>query len=311
MAYNRGNNPDLVLTAIDSVFYGEYDYPEIPGVATAENELLFKQSQADRGAVITEEYQGPGEWIETQEEQNLPEAAIRTGNKKTHTVANFKKSLKIPVEFYEDDIHDSVDATIKKMAIRAKTTRDKRAFINYRDGNTSSVLSSDGANLFSNSHTSMLGETIDNLETGTLTPSNFEILMRVLIEQKAQDGELGGHAPAAFLVPPALFPDAIEITKSDLQPGTSNNNVNYVSLIYPGMQVFQTPYIGAAYGGSNVEHFLVGRNHSIFRWVRIPMETDLIDWRYDGQDRYTYKGRYREVTSPISWEGAVMSDGSV
>jgi hypothetical protein len=311
--FNSGLNPDVVKSGLDSVFFGEFDYPNIPGVATAENALLFKQSTSDRQAVITEEYSGVGEFEAIEEEGENPEATVRTGNKQTHAIVNYKKALLIPKEFYDDDQHDTIDNSVSRCGIRARTTRDKNALLVY-GGGFDSTLTGDAAYLFSASHTSLNGDTIDNLETGAFTPDALEVLVRTLIEQKSQDGELGGHNPAALLVPPILFPDAIEAAKSELKADSMDNNLNYFSTIYPGLQVFQSPFVGSNYNTStyaNTGYYLVGRNHGITRWKREDIYTRIVSWEYDRKDRWTYKMGFREKVAPQSWEGCAASNGSV
>jgi len=311
---NTGYNPSLVKTAIDEVFYGEYDRESEPQEVLATNPIFFKQSQTDRGAVISEEYEGPGAFEVHVEEEEIKQATIRTGNQKTHTVLNYKKGVKIPVEFYEDDMHDAVNQTIAKFGMRARTSRDKYAYeLSY--GNAFSVTTSDAVALISNSHTLMSGDTLDNLETGTLTPANLETIIKSLRLQKAQDGELGGHNAAGLLVPPALFPDAIEFAGSELKPDVTDNNLNYFSRIYPGMVVGTSAYLDSTYNSlnsnANTSYFVVSRNHTIMRWVRKSLTTSLVPPDTDDQDRYHYKARYREVVSVVSPEGIVGSNGTV
>lgn len=311
MALNSGLAASAVKTAIDEVFYGENDYESQPGIALATNPLIFRQASTDRGAEITEEYSGVGAFEVHQEEESIKEATVRIGNQKTHTVLNYKRSVKIPVEFFEDDMHSVVNQTISKFGLRARTTRDREALGVYNLG-FSTATTSDGVALFSNSHVALgSGNTIDNLETAALAPASLETLVKSLLEQEAQDGDLGGHVPAFLMVPPILFPDALEISKSELKANTTDNNLNYFSMIYPGMQIFQSPYLAGAYpNGSEVRYFVGSRNHSVTRWVRKALTTDLVSPETDDQDRYTYKARFREVCSPVSWEGIVASNGT-
>jgi hypothetical protein len=173
MSLNSGLAPSAVKTAIDEVFYGENDYENQPGIALATNPLIFRQATTDRGAEITEEYSGVGAFEVHQEEEAIKEATVRIGNQKTHSVINYKRSVKIPVEFFEDDMHSVVNQTISKFGMRARTTRDKEALGVYNLGFTT-ALTSDGVALFSNSHVALgSGNTIDNLETGALSPANL------------------------------------------------------------------------------------------------------------------------------------------
>src|SRR3990167_1039160 len=310
---NTGLSPNSVKSGLDEVFYTEFDYAEAPGVATATDPIFFRQKSTQLGAVQTEEFLPPGEWETHQEEEEVRISTVRTGNKATHTVVNYKKALKIPVEDWEDEYLDVVDNAIERMGMRARTTRDKTALQSYPNG-FSSFNTNAGTDLWSNSHTNLNGDTIDNLETGTLTPGNVEILFRSLMEQKAQDGEGAGHQPAGVLVPPILFPDLNEILDSELKPGTAQNELNYFSHVYPGLQPRQSIWIGAAYSSAtnaNTSYYVVSRNHSITRWERIGMATSLTDYTFDDQDRYTYKGRYREVYAAIGYEGAAAANGSV
>lgn len=308
---NSGLAASAVKTAIDDVFYGENDYESQPGIALATNSLVFKQATTSKAAEITEEYSGVGAFEAHVEEEAIKEATVRIGNQKTHSVVNYKRAVKIPVEFFEDDMHSVVNQTIEKFGMRARTTRDKQALSVYNLG-FSTATTSDGVALFSNSHVALgSGNTVDNLETAALAPAALESIHKSLLEQEAQDGDLGGHVPAFLMVPPQLFPDALEFTKSELKANTTDNNLNYWSLIYPGMRVLQSPYVGAAYnGGSDTAYFMGSRNHSVTRFVRKGLTTDLVGPQTDDQDRYTYKARFREVVSAVSWEGIVASNGT-
>jgi len=121
---------------------------------------------------------------------------------------------------------------------------------------------------------------------------------------------LGGHEPACLLVPPALFKEANIFTKSELRPTTANNDLNYVSYIYPGLVVKQSPFLGTTHGGNDAYAFLLSRNHSVYRWVRQALQTDLIPYQNQRNNNYIYKGEYREVVGPISYEGIVGTDGA-
>lgn len=316
MGPNTGLAPNDVLTELDEVYYQEYDYEKDPGYIGAESTIFFKQKSLDRGAAKTEEFLPVGKWEAHAEEEEVRVATVRLANAKTHTVVNYKKSLKIPVEFWEDDMHDVVDEAIMSMARRAMTTKDETAVRKYADG-FSAETTSDGVAVFSNSHTSISGDTIDNLETGVLNASNLEVLVRSLRRQKAHDGEMGGHNIEGLLVPLNLHEDAIEISDSQLKAHTTDNTLNiFASPKYPSMKTVATSqFLHSDYQADlanvNTAYYAVSRNHSLRRYVRLPMKTSLIDYIYDDRDRYTYKGRYREITSWVSWGGTVASNGTV
>jgi hypothetical protein len=316
MGPNTGLSPNTVKEGLDEVLYTQYDYKEGRGIVTADNSTFFKQRSTNKGAVQTEEFLPAGKWEEHAEEEEVRIATIRTDNKKTHTVLNYKKALKIPVEYYEDEMFDVVNKAVGTMGLRARTTRDQTVLGKF-PGGFARETTSDGAYVFSASHTALSGDTIDNLETGVFNAANLEIMVRGLRRQKAQDGELGGHDANGLLVALNLYEDALEVTGSELKPGTANNDVNIfmLSSVYPSLELVGTsPFLHSDFSSAtnvNTAYYVVSRNHSLNRWVRVKMDTSIVDYKYDDQDRYTYKGRYREISSWVSWEGVIGSNGTV
>lgn len=307
---NSGLAPSVVKTAIDMVFRSEYEYDKASskGLATALSPSIFKQDSIDRSAVITEQFSGPGYWDTRAEQQDVSSGTIRIGNQKTFSVVEFAKSIDISHTFMKDDQHSDVEKAVRDMARLARLTRDKSALEKYRDG-FSSVLTNDGAALFSNTHTTLNGVTVDNLATGTLTETLLPTMFVQLEEQKTQDGTLGVFLPDWLLVPTALWKIAVEITKSEFRSGTADNDLNYFSQIYPGLKVFWSPFLGTANAGSNTAFVIGSDNHSMKRWEREAMTTDMVDYKIQRNNNYIYKGFFREVVGPVSYEGLVGSSG--
>jgi len=309
MSVNIARNPSVVKTALDGVHYQEFNGQQHPGYVTALDSGVFNQDTADSSAVIMEILGGSGAWSQTAEEELFAQGQPRVTNQKTFNVAKWAQALDISREFFDDNKHSTWEKMVRGFATRARTTRDKNAFAAFRLGFTT-VLTADGEAWFSNSHTNIAGDTIDNLETAALSDSSLNTLMVRLAEQKAQDGEIDGHVAATLVVPVAKFKTACEITKSEQRSGTANNDINYYSQMYPGLRVVTSPFLGAASGGSDDAFFLLSPNHSLTRWVREGMKTDLIDASISRNDVYTYKGSFREVVGVMSYEGAVASNGT-
>jgi hypothetical protein len=299
-----------VKTALDMVFDSEYGLEQVKGYASAEDASVFKQETIDRSAVITEQFMGPGYFESRAELADVPAAHARVGNQKSFAVLNYSKSVDISKNLFDDNQHGDVEKLIRKMARNARLTRDKNAFSVIAGGFTT-TLTNDGVALFSNSHVTLGGDTVDNLETGTLNDTNLNVGFNSLIEQMTQDGTIGGHIPAVLLVPTKLFKTAMEVTKSVLKSGSANNDMNYYSELYPGLQVKFSPFLGAAYGGSDTAWFLLSTDHSITRWVRQGVTTDMVDYKFQRNNNYIYKAEYREVVGAISFEGVVGSNGTV
>lgn len=305
MSYNSGMNPNVVKTALDDVFYQTFSGQQHPGHVTAESSMVFKQDTTDSSAEIMELFKGVGAWEETVEEQELPEGNPRIDNQKVFTVAKFAKNIKIPKEFFDDNKHSAYEMMVRNFAMRARTTRDANAFKAFRDHAT--VTTADGVALGSAAHVNLNGDTISNLlTTSALTESTLNDAIIALREMKSQDGVIDGFVPTTLLVPTALFKTACEIVDSELRSGTGDNDMNVYSSKY-GIYVATTPYIGAAAGGSDSTWFLLSDNHSMMRFVRQGVSTDLVPYEYSDNDVYNYKGRFREVVGPMSYEGLIVA----
>ena len=74
-------------------------------------------------------------------------------------------------------------------------------------------------------------------------------------------------------------------------------------MLYPGLIVYQSPFLGAAYGGSDTAWYLLSADHSMYRWVRQSIVTDLVDYKFQRNNNYIYKAEYRAVVGPISFRG--------
>jgi phage major head subunit gpT-like protein len=221
---------------------------------------------------------------------------------------NYAKSVDISKNFFDDNMHGAYEKMVRNMAEIGRVTRDNKAFAIYRGG-FATTLTADGAYLFSDSHTTLNGDTVDNLLVAALSESSLDTAIVMLLEQKDQAGVVRGGVPNCLLVPPKLFKKACEICDSELQADTANNNVNVYSSKY-GVLVETSNQLGAAAGGSDTAWFLLGKNHGITRWVRQGIDTALVPWQNQRNNNYIYKGEFREVVGAMDYVGAVGSTGS-
>lgn len=307
MSFNAQLSPNVVKTALDDIFDQTFSGQMHPGYVTAENAMVFQQDITDRSAEIIELFKGVGAWQSRTEEQDVSSANPRVANQKTLSVVNFDRSVDIPKTMFDDQLHGAYESMVKNFGLRARTTRDKNAMAVFRNAFTTE-LTADGIALISASHTNLNGDTVSNLVTGALSETTLNDAIVKLLEMKSQDGEIDGFMPSCLLVPPKLFKLACEITKSELRSGTANNDVNVYSSQY-GINVATSQYLGAAAGGSDTGWFLLSPNHSITRYKRKDVETTLVDWKYQRNNAYIYKGEFREVVGSISHEGIVGSTG--
>jgi hypothetical protein len=306
---SSGLNPNVVQTALDRVVFQEFELDPGPDVARATDPIVFRQETADSAAEIMEVFKGVGLWDTRAEEEDVPSSTPRVGDQITFTMSNFANSVDISKNFFDDEKHSVVMSMMREFGEKARVTQDRTAYGLYRLGFTT-TLTADGAALFSNTHTNLNGDTVDNLDTAALSETALNTGIINLMEQVDQAGVVRGHQANCLLVPPALYKAAVEITDSELRSGTADNDLNVYSAKY-GLFVKQSPYLGAASGGSDTAWFLLARNHQNHRWVRQSLVTDLLDWRLQRNNNYIYKGEYREQIGAVTYEGSFGSDGTV
>lgn len=313
MSMNSFSSPNVVRTLLDEVLYPLYSIKDTPDVADATQEAVFRQKTTDNEFKQREVYGGPGAFEPRSEEQDVPQGNPRVAGLKIAQVINWDKGVVVPRTFQQDSNEwDVVMNMVRDMARTAQTTRDQQAFNVYTNsftGATSASQTFDGQPLISATHTSVLGVASSNLITGPLTETSLKAAFLALQSQKAQDGTPGMHTPKTLLVPTALFPTAVEITKSEWRSNTANNDLGYFSNMYPGLQVCHSPLLGAAYGGSDTAWWLLAREHSVERIVREELVTAVTDWTNRDNNSYFYKGEYREVVDCLNYEGVVGSTG--
>jgi len=208
-------------------------------------------------------------------------------------------------------MHNVYEKAVEDFALKARITRDEYAFSLFRDafdGNT--FTTADGVALISDSHTALgSGNTVDNKLTAALSATALDTAIQTLQEQESQDGTIIGHTPDCLVVPPALRSLAERIVYSTLRPQTGDNDLNPVRGLYD-LTVYTSPYLGAAAGGSDTAWFLLSKNHSIMRFIRKNVETDLVDYKFQRNNNYIYKGEFREEIGVMNYEGIVGSDGT-
>lgn len=307
MSYGSALNPDVVKTELDDVFMQTFTPERKPGHADITDGSIFIQDSTDKAAEQQEVFKGVSLWDSRGEEENVASDSPLISDKITFNVVNFAKSIDIPKNFFDDNMHGSYTKMVVDFARKGRITQVDNGFSIYR-GAFTTTLTADGATLISDAHTTISGATVDNKITAVLSPTSLNTLITMLAEQKDQAGVVMGHVPSVLLVPPALFKTAVEITKSTLLANTTDNNINWVSSEY-GIMVKQSERLGAAAGGSDTAYFLLGDNHSVNRWVRQGIVTDLVDYKYSRNNNYVYKGEFREVVGAVDYSGICGSTG--
>ncbi len=307
MDQNSAPNLILVKTALDKLFDDATIEQAVACKATALDPILFTQTTANNAAVNSSVLGGGGYFQTTTDDVPLvPEANLAAAALKTSLVYQFLQNMPIARTFMADQQLDAVSKGVRQRAMAYTASRDRKAFSVYALGFTTQ-LTIDGVALFSNSHINENNDTVDNLETGALTDPNLNIMVNSLRTQVNQAGVIIGWEPKKLLTPSILHQTGLAVSKSVLRAGGANNDLNYFSEMYPGMEVMYSPFLD---GTSTTAYFLVSSTNGIMRAEREAFFTELVDWKTQPNDQYLYKMRAREVVDSIQYDGTVGSSGT-
>lgn len=311
---NNDSGPNLILvkTALDKLVADESKIPASAGKALATDPIIFTQDTADNAAKVASVEGGGGYFQKTtQDIAPTKDANIAAASPKTVLIANFKQNLPISRTFMDDQQKSAVEKAVRQRYQAWLSSQQRNAFYVWAQGfagSTSNSTTIDGVPLFSNSHLNENGDTVDNYETGVMSDVNLNVLVVSLRGQVNQGGTKIGYEPAFLLVSSLLDHDARIVAKSVLRSGTGNNDLNYYSEMYPGMQVKFNQFIDDI---STTSYFIGTRGHDVYRYEREAFFTTLVPWQTDNDDLYKYKMRAREEVDALSYVGVVGSDGTV
>lgn len=304
-----------VASGLDEVFDSGYEMDKQPGEVRADDELFFRQDDTELLAVQYAQSMGPGDFNITDEDQDVDEATVAVANKTVADIFEFDRDIPIPQRYQEASAYwGTVDSWVEQLGVRGRTSRDKFAF-RYSYGDAfSGVQTPDGVSLISNSHISLSGDTVDNLETGAASADNVATLVRRLRLMKAQDGDLASYHADGLLASVNLHPTLTVIVGSELKPGVTDNDINYISKVYPGLVVGASEYLDSDYNSLNTNadtsYFCVSRMHKITRAKRVDMTREYVDPMYDRRRRAFYRARFSERVYAGDWGGVAGSNGT-
>jgi hypothetical protein len=309
-------SPDAVHTSIDAVMYEEYGRVDNPGYISASNPFFFKQGSTVGDAFIWDTDSNVGQFQKTGEQEEITASDTFIGNKKTKLSQKYTKKVPISDEAFRADMVGKRERIGKQVGDRARLTQDSEAMLNsYADAFAGSINTcDDGVALASNSHLTLKGVTVDNLETGSLTPDNLWTATVSLANQKAQDGDAGSHVFEGLLVPFTLYKTAKEVTNSSLIANSAENNLNIFDTDYGSLQIGASVFLGSTYNtnsNANTSYHVVSRNHMVCRKVFYGLETKMIAPENTANDTWQHLSKFHETTFPGSWTGYVGSNGTV
>ena len=318
MSVIRQTSASVGLTTgsgLDEIFDSAYEQKKQPGFVDATNELFFRQDSTEFLAVQYAESMGPNLFRAHAEDEEVDDKTVRVANRTVAEVFEFDADIGIAQRYQESAAsYGTVAKWVEQLGIVAGQSRDSEAFRRSYSDAFGGVDTPDGVDLISNSHVALSGDTVDNLETGALTSNNLETVVRSLRLQRAQNGTLGSCHADGLLVPTILHPAATRITESELRTATTDNDLNYWSKVYPGLVVGASEWLDATYNtynsNANTSYFVVSRMHSITRAVRVGIQREYVEPKYDRKRRAFYRARFSERVYAGTWVGVVGSNGT-
>lgn len=317
--FTEAQNFSLVQTELDEVFRQNYEASLPPSFATAMTGEIFKVVDTTHAAYIGTIHKGPGLFSKIGEVQSVPSYVAKVANKWTVTIADFAEGIEVSKNLFDDDLHNEWQSQVAEFAIMARRTQDFNAFKIFR-GAFSTTLTADGISLVNASHTLIGGGTTSNritaasvgAATSALTTSALNTGMILLAQMKSQSNVPLQCVGDTLLVPPALYVTGRQVAASALVPENGNNAVNVFSMDY-SVKVYQGVFMGSASPdglGSDTAWFLLdSARHTIRRFVRQGIQTNLRYWGMSTNRTYYYQANFREEVFVPDYVGVVGASG--
>ena len=314
--FNTELSPDAAHTAIDGVMWEEFTRLQQPDNLSSDDAWFFKQGNTVGNAFIVDADSGVGEFDETNELEDINSTDVWVGNQKIRISRKFTKQIPISAEAFRADNVGKREQIGRAVGQKARQTKDSNAILRtYGDAFAGTYdTCDDGVALASNSHTTLRGATVDNLETGALTPANLWIGVNTLGQQKGQDGFLGGHRLEGMVVPMYNYKTAIEVLDSDQRAQTAENDINIFKTKYGDVRVKSSVFLNSTYNTdktyNNATYHLLGSNHQISRKVFYGLNSEMVEPKYSSNDAWNLRWSYNEMAYPGSWTAYVGSNGT-
>jgi len=220
----------------------------------------------------------------------------------------------ITEEAMEDNLYDSLSARYTKALARAMAhTKQVKAMVPLNNGFTSAFQSGDGVNLFTAVGDGVSGGDGHPLVSGgknsnrpvtavDLNETSLEAAVIQIAKWTDERGLLIAARPSKLIIPPDLQFVAQRILKSELRPGTADNDINAIRVM------------GVVPEGHAVNHFLTDTDawylltdvpNGMKHFTRVAMETSM-DGDFDtGNVRYKARERYSfGVSDPLGIWGS-------
>jgi len=313
--HSGGLSPDAVRTGIDAVVFERYSRDQQPGYVGSSDPFFFKQGATVGVSFISDEDSNVGEFESIGEQEEFLSTDTFIGNQITRNSQKYYKQVPISDEAFRADMVGKRDKIGQQIGDRARQTQDRVGIQNtYGDAFAGAVFSTpDGDALASASHTTLKGATVDNLETGSLTPDNLWTGVNTLATQAAQDGDAGSHTFDGIFTNFLLYKTAKEIMNSTKEANSAENNLNIFETDYGQVNIGASIFLDSAYNSATnaaTSYHLLSVDHEIARKVFYGLTLDWKTPNVTSNDTYAHVAKFHEVTYPMTWTGYVGSNGT-
>ena len=270
---------------------------ELPNIWKQHINVKTSDKKFERVMSVT----GVGDIPEKGEGAAYTSQVIRPGWSKDFIHTEFGSLFEVTKTALEDDQYDQLAQNARWFMFASRVTEEKRAAILYNNG-FSSELSPDGVSIFNATHVLKGGGTARNTlaSAADLSATSLEqALIDLQTETKVEAGQIVAPAQSLVLiVPPALEFAAERILKSQLRPGTADNDVN--ALARRKWHVIVNPYLM-----DSDAWFIQDANkkrHGLMSYTRVPLtvEPARTDPRTDNR---LYPVRWRRSFGCAFWQG--------
>lgn len=309
--HTGGLSPDAVQTEVDGVIYTtEAERSMQPSYVGAPSTVFFQQGTTDLRKFIFDEDAAVPNVDEVNEQEEVPTVNTFIGNTKEISLTKNTNDLPVSWEAFKVGGIGAEKRTKlgQQIADAIVRTRDEKAMVRtYGDAFDGTYYSTpDGDALASNSHTTLRGDNVDNLETGALTPDRLWNTFVSLQTQLGQHGSVNGFLPAGVLTCSTQYKKVKEIMNSEAIADSAENNLNIFETDYGRVSIGQSPFLNSAADGGTYKAtavHVVSAQHSIMRKVFAGIETTLIKPEYTRTHSYVYRYLFDEVSFPGTWSG--------
>lgn len=260
---------DKLAKGVDAEFIDVFDQHVDEYMSPLVN--LFKSRNSDKLREHTKGIGGAGILEEVNDGASTPLSDYHLAYETEYVKNEYRKGISVTHKLMRfKDYQDKLDE-FQMLSRGARKTFDKAmaqvfngAFATTKKVNGITLsLYGDAVPLCSTVHPIIDGGT-DTNASSTSAPLSINALddgITAISELEADDGQpLELSSRVALVVPPKLKPTALRLTGSELDPETSNNAVN----IYRGnIDVYEVTWLGAKYGGSDTQWFLVAEQSKL------------------------------------------------